>query len=92
MTDLQDRVAEQPQNGGKWNRTLNDGRESLGELRQFLSEMQGKSPQAMLGAVANSGLIRSTLTAAVGVVVVLFATSAGAYYWGQAFKNGGIEV
>ena len=33
------------------------------ELREFLSQMRGKSPKEMLGAVASSNLLQSTITA-----------------------------
>jgi len=62
----------------------NDAAESVGELREFLGKMQGKSPQEVLGAVANSGLVASTLLSAVLIGVGLFGLSAFSYFW-----NGG---
>jgi len=47
------------------------GGASVGELRDFLHSMKGKSPQEMLGTVAQSDLIRSTITATIGCIVLL---------------------
>jgi flagellar biosynthesis/type III secretory pathway M-ring protein FliF/YscJ len=41
-----------------------------GEVREFLAQMQGKSPQEMLGMVAQSSLIKCTVQA-VGVMLAL---------------------
>ncbi len=44
---------------------------TVGELREFLEQMRGKSPQEMLGALAESGLIRATLQASVACVILI---------------------
>ena len=41
------------------------------ELREFLAETRGRSPQEVLGMVAGSSLVRSIALAAVGTVLVL---------------------
>lgn len=82
MANIRDKQAEQSQpTGGGIRRVMADGSESIAELQEFLGQVHGKSPQEVLGAVANSGLVRSTLVAAVGFVVVLVGLSAATYYW-----------
>ena len=43
------------------------------ELREFLAQMRGKSPSEMLGAIASSNLVQSTLiaTAAITATIVI---------------------
>ena len=41
------------------------------ELREFLAQMRGKSPKEMLGAIANSNLVQSTLIATAAVTAAL---------------------
>lgn len=43
------------------------------EIGDFLEQMRGRSPQEMLGLVAQSDLIRSTIVATVGCVVLILA-------------------
>ena len=66
-------------------RVLSDGSESLTELREFMQGLRGKSPQEVLGDVANSSLVQSTVTAAAGFLVVIIGLSVASYYWNQAF-------
>lgn len=46
----------------------NNSRATVGEIQAFLRELKGKSPQEMLGVVAQSGLFRS-LVLSTGLVV-----------------------
>ncbi len=50
---------------------------SLDELRQFVRDLRGKSPQEMLGAVAQSDLVRSTAMALVICVILLGVFTGG---------------
>ncbi|MFT4549809.1 MAG: hypothetical protein ACI9UA_005120 [Pseudoalteromonas tetraodonis] len=43
------------------------------ELRKFLSEMRGKSPREMLGSIASSNLLQSTITATAAITVAIVA-------------------
>ena len=43
------------------------------EIGEFLEQMRGRSPQEMLGLVAQSDLIRSTTVATVGCAVLILA-------------------
>ncbi|MFP6900158.1 MAG: hypothetical protein VCA36_04400, partial [Opitutales bacterium] len=45
----------------------------VGELREFLATLKGKSPKEMMGSVAESNLIQSTLIAT-GIIFVLLVT------------------
>ena len=56
------------------------GQAVVGELREFLSHLKGKSPKEMLGAVADSSLVRSLGLATVIMIVLLFALSAISYH------------
>ena len=47
------------------------GGASVTELREFLHTMKGKSPQEMLGTIAQSDLIRSTFISTVLCVLLL---------------------
>ena len=65
-----------PQAGGvarDVKRLKSDGAATVAELREFLGQMQGKSPQEVLGMVAKSGLTRSIGLATLLFVVLLVA-------------------
>ena len=49
-----------------------NGSAAAQELTGWLAKMRGKSPVEVLGAVANSNLIRSFVQAAIGVAVFIF--------------------
>ena len=54
-------------------RLKTDGSASAEELRQFISQLRGRSPQEVMGVVAQSDLFRSILLAAAGCAVLLVA-------------------
>lgn len=54
-------------------RLKSDGAATVAELRQFLGQMQGRSPQEVLGLVAKSGLTLSILLATFLFAVLLVA-------------------
>lgn len=56
---------------GDLQRLKTDGHASAAELREFLSHLKGRSPQEVLGVVAESDLFRSILTATAGCAVLL---------------------
>ncbi|MBI1374612.1 MAG: hypothetical protein GC159_17985 [Phycisphaera sp.] len=56
---------------GDVRRLRESGGASVAELREFLQEMRGKSPQEMLGVIAQSDLVRSTITATIAAIVLL---------------------
>ena len=51
----------------------------VGELREFLSSLKGKSPKEMMGAVAESSLAQSLLISTLIMTVLVFALSAIPY-------------
>ena len=56
---------------------------TAGELREFMREMRGKSPREMLGAVAQSTLVQSTLVSTVAVFILLMVLTAVPYAMGD---------
>lgn len=48
-----------------------DGSASAAELQDFLGQLKGRSPEEVMGAVAQSGLIQSTVMATLGCVALL---------------------
>jgi len=54
-------------------RLKSDGAATVAELREFLGRMRGRSPQEMLGLVAESGLTRSMFLATFLFVLLLAA-------------------
>lgn len=56
---------------GEFQQLQTDGQASAAELREFLGHLKGRSPEEVMGVVAQSGLIQSTVLATVGCVVLL---------------------
>ena len=65
--------------GGDFRRLKTRGAATAAELREFLGQMRGKSPQEVLGLVAKSGLARGIVLATVLFVVLLVALTVGPY-------------
>ena len=58
---------------------------SLGELREFLAQTRGRSPQEVLGMVAGNTLVRCIGWAALGAAILLVVGTIGPYLvWGPA--------
>lgn len=75
--------------GRKLRRLGADVAASGDELREFLQQFRGKSPQEVLGLVASSGLVRATCMAAAGCVVLVAVFTVLPYAWGRAFGRAG---
>lgn len=77
MGKARDHLSEsRPEAGGiarDLGRLKSDGAATVAELREFLSRMRGRSPQEMLGLVAESGLTRSMFLATFLFVLLLAA-------------------
>lgn len=56
---------------------------TAGELREFMREMRGKSPREMLGAVAQSTLVQSTVVSTVAIFILLMVLTAVPYAMGD---------
>lgn len=52
---------------------------SATEIRHFINGLRGKSPQEMLGAIAQSSLVQATIQATVWTVLVLGLLTVGPY-------------
>jgi hypothetical protein len=59
----------------------------VGELREFLATLQGKSPQEMMGAVAQSSLARSLVVSTLVMAVLVFSLSVIPYYLKQGSEG-----
>jgi len=57
-----------------------NGSASLGELREFLGTLHGKSPQEVIGIVSTSLLVQSMLLALAGTAAILFVFTLGPYF------------
>lgn len=57
---------------------------SADELRQFVGEFRGKSAQQMLGLVAGSNLVQSTILATIVTAVFLGGFTVGPYLWNKS--------
>ena len=55
----------------------------VGELREFLANLKGKSPKEMMGAVAESNLVQSLLISTLSIALLVFALSVIPYYLKQ---------
>jgi len=68
-------------------RLKSDGAATAAELREFLGQMRGRSPQEMIGLVAESGLTRSMFLATF-LFVLLLAALTGIPY---ALRHYGVD-
>jgi hypothetical protein len=88
MEPARKRLSEtEPRSGGvarDLKRLKSEGAATVAELREFLGQMKGKSPQEVLGLVAESGLARSILLATLLFVVLLVALTVGPYLLAQS--------
>ncbi|MDA1051207.1 MAG: hypothetical protein O3C40_12100 [Planctomycetota bacterium] len=69
-------------------RLKTEGGTSAAELRDFLSRLKGRSPEEVMGVVAESNLFRSILTATVGCLVLLVVLTVVPY----ALQSGSASV
>ncbi|WP_254513489.1 hypothetical protein [Anatilimnocola floriformis] len=56
-----------------------NGSASLVELKQFLSRLQGRSPQEVVGLVSTSLLVQSMVIATLGSLAIMVAFTVGPY-------------
>lgn len=72
-----------PAVGGELRSLKQHGTATMSELREFVAQMRGKSAREMLGSVAESGLVRATIQATLGCIVLIGVFTVGPYYvWG----------
>jgi hypothetical protein len=60
---------------------------SAEELREFVAQLRGRSPQEMLGMIAASNLVRATIQATVITVVFLAVFTVGPYAYSKMVKK-----
>ena len=53
---------------------------TAGELREFMREMRGKSPAEMLGAIAQSTLVRSLMVSTASIAALMLTLTAVPYF------------
>lgn len=77
--------SEQPPRGmaRDFHRAKTGAKASAEELREFVKQLKGRSPQEMLGIVAESGLVRATVLASVITLVFMIAFTVGPYFYKQ---------
>ncbi len=64
------------------------------ELREFVHNLRGKSPQEVLGAVANSGLAQGVILATLGTIALMavFTVIPYSLYGGKAAAKAALEA
>lgn len=67
--------------GADMKRLKTDATATTEELREFITSLKGRSPQEVLGKVSNSGLVRATVQATIGCIVLLAIMSIGPWWW-----------
>ena len=77
MNSSEEHFEQQQQPPGELQALRANSQATVAELRQFLSELKGRSPQDVMGTVAESSLVRSIVTACLGCMVVLVVFTAG---------------
>lgn len=69
---------------GDIHRARNGAKASAAELREFVREFRGRSPQEMLGLVAGSNLVQATVLATVITLIFMTAFTVGPYFYKKA--------
>jgi hypothetical protein len=69
---------------GDLKRMSKNSKAVVGELREFLAHLKGKSPKEMMGSVANSNLTQSIFTATFLMAILLVAFTAIPYAMKQS--------
>tara|TARA_R110002072_G_scaffold13481_1_gene56741 strand:+ start:205327 stop:205839 length:513 start_codon:yes stop_codon:yes gene_type:complete len=62
-------------------RLKSDTASTAEEVREFIANLKGRSPQEVLGAVSESGLVQATVQATFGCLVVLVACTVLPWAW-----------
>lgn len=57
--------------GADMKRLKTDASSTAEEVREFIANIKGRSPQEVLGAVSESGLVQATVQATIGCAIVL---------------------
>lgn len=77
MDQTREHLEQQPKPSGgirgDMQRLKSDAGATAEEVRDFIANLKGRSPQEVLGAVSESGLVQATIQATFGCVVLLAA-------------------
>jgi len=65
-------------------RLKRDGSASAAELREFVKELRGRSPQEVLGLVAQSSLMHGVAVSTLLCLALMAAFTAGPYAWNKS--------
>lgn len=76
--------ASAPGIGREFSNLKEQGSATLAELQEFLIGMKGKSTKEFLGALSESGLVRATVQATLGTVLIAALFTVGPYFLGQS--------
>lgn len=68
---------------GDFHRLKTNGAATVAEIREFLAQTKGRSPQEVMGMVAGSNLIWSTLIATAATLVFMALFTVGPYAVGK---------
>jgi hypothetical protein len=63
------------------------GGATLQELQQYLAALKGKNTKEMLGSLAESGLVRATVQAFVGCVLIMALFTVGPFFIGGGMNG-----
>lgn len=69
---------------GDINRIKEGTSASAAELRDFVQQMRGRSPQEMLGLVAESGLFQGIVLSTLSIFALLMVCTVVPYAWGKS--------
>lgn len=72
---------------GDFHRLQTNGTATVAEIREFLAQTKGKSPQEVMGLVAGSNLVWSTLIATAAILVGMALLTAGPYAVGKLYPE-----
>lgn len=64
------------------------GGATLQELQQYLAAMKGKNTKEMLGSLAESGLVRATVQAFIGCLLIMALFTVGPFFMSGALNAG----
>lgn len=80
MSDSQE---SQPRRGlaGEIHRARTGAKATAAELREFVQEFRGRTPQEMFGYVAGNSLFQATMLATAVTAVLMLAFTIGPYIW-----------
>lgn len=68
-------------------RLKSDSASTAEEVREFIANLKGRSPQEVLGAVSESGLVQATVQATFGCLIVLLVATVVPWWFDDGLTN-----